>query len=75
MQRPVKNTTIYDLAPIGLCVIEDGKRLYANPIFLKMLPSGLPEAAEKALKEKRDITALDIELPEKDNWGRLTLSR
>ncbi|MBU6475910.1 MAG: hypothetical protein KGQ70_08070, partial [Alphaproteobacteria bacterium] len=74
----LKNAKIYDLAPIGLCVREGRNRLYANPKFLKMLPDGLPEAAEKALLEKREIVALDIPLPAggnaQENWGRLTLT-
>ena len=69
-----KTHPVYDLAPIGLCIIEGEKRLYTNPLFSKMLPAGLPAEAEKALKEKQDIAGLDIQLPEKGGWGRLTLS-
>ena len=76
--KDAKTHPIYDLAPIGLCIIDTGndqpQRLYTNPLFLKMLPADLPAEAERALREKRDITALDMPLSEKDSWGRLTLS-
>lgn len=62
---------IYDLAPIGLCIIEGGKRLYTNPAFASKLPGELPSEAEKALKDKKNIT-LDVPLAEKGGWGRLS---
>ncbi len=76
--QDAKARAIYDAAPIGLCIIAEGKRLYANPLFVKMLPGDLPAQAEKALQDKQDIAALDIELAEKDSpeerWARLSLS-
>ncbi len=69
---------IYDLAPIGVCLIDTGDdrlpRLYANPLFLKMLPAALPDTVTQALREKRAMPALDLPLAEKDGWGRLTVS-
>ena len=72
--QDAKSHPIYDLAPFGLCIFEGGNRLYANPFFLKMLPAALPEAIEQALREKRDIAALDIQLAGGDGWARLTLT-
>jgi two-component system sensor histidine kinase/response regulator len=69
---------IYDLAPIGVCLIDptDSRlpRLYANPLYLKMMPDSLPEAVAEALKTKKDMPALELALAEKDGWGRLTVS-
>ena len=72
--QDAKAHPIYDLAPFGLCIFEGTSRLYANPFFLKMFPAALPEAAEQALSEKRDIAALDIQLAGDDCWARLTLT-
>ncbi len=75
----LKDAEIYNLAPIGLCIHDGKSQLYANPKFVKILPGGLPEAAQKALLEKREIKALDIPLTAagddaEETWGRLTLT-
>lgn len=72
--KDAKTHPIYDQAPIGLCILEDGNRLYTNPFFLKMLPDALPDALEQALREKRDITGLEIPCAGSDCWARLTLA-
>jgi two-component system sensor histidine kinase/response regulator len=72
--KDAKSHPIYDMAPVGLCIFEDGKRLYANPLFSKMLPAALPEAVQQALGEKRDIAALEFQAPESNLWMRVTLT-
>ncbi|MCK5658573.1 MAG: response regulator, partial [Alphaproteobacteria bacterium] len=73
-----QTNSIYDLAPIGVCVIDiiDDQLAvrYANPLFLKMLPDGIPDKIAVNLREKKDIPALDLSLAGKDGWGRLTVS-
>ncbi|MCK4945586.1 MAG: response regulator [Alphaproteobacteria bacterium] len=73
-----QTNSIYDLAPIGVCVIDiiDDQLAvrYANPLFLKMLPDGIPDKIAVNLLEKKDIPALDLSLAGKDGWGRLTVS-
>jgi len=72
--QDTKTHPLYDLAPFGLCIFENGNRLYVNRYFLKSLPSAFPEAIDQALKDKRDIAALDIPLQGTDGWARLTLT-
>jgi len=70
--------SVYDLAPIGVCVIDiiDDQLAvrYTNPIFLKMFPDGLSDKIAVDIREKKDISALDLPLAGKDVWGRLTVS-
>jgi two-component system sensor histidine kinase/response regulator len=72
-----KSHPVYDLAPIGLCIIDsenkDFPRLYANSSFIRMLPGNLPPTAEIALREKKDMPAFDLPVAN-DGWGRLTLT-
>ena len=69
---------IFDLAPLGICMIDTGderfEALHANPLFKKMLPGPLSGEILQALREKRDLQALELPLAEKNGFGRLTLS-
>ena len=69
---------IYDLAPIGMCIIDTGnnqlKVHYANQLFLKMLPDGLPDKITENLRKKRNIPTLALPLAGKNALGRLTVT-
>lgn len=68
---------VYGAAPVGLCLLATGgaglQTLYINPAFSRLLP-GLPQPVEEALRQKRDIAALDLQLDQKGGWGRVTVS-
>ena len=65
-------------APVGLCMIDAGDAhlpvLYANDLFTKMMPQGLPENVTTALKAGEPVAALDLPLDDAGGWGRLTLT-
>ncbi|MBI3441464.1 MAG: response regulator [Proteobacteria bacterium] len=69
---------IYDLAPVGLCIMDTqndpATALYANPLFLKMLPAKIPAEISAALLKKQDIVVLDLPLAQKNSWGHVTIT-
>lgn len=74
-----KLRAIYDLAPIGVCVI-DGTALgmpilYANQLFKSILPAGLPPDVAKSIAERHDPPSIDLPLDGKDRWGQMTAMR
>lgn len=74
----MQDLSIYDLAPVGICVIDSGSDalppLYANPVFTKMVAGALPAAITAAVREKRNIPHLDFQLAERETWGRATVT-
>ncbi len=74
----IQQSISYDLAPIGICIIDTGndslQPLYANALFTKMLGAALPAKIADAVREKRDVPVLDLQLAEKENWVRITVT-